>query len=64
MALETECLTPGANFSTSIGTKYISCRVTLPFELKINRDETKTLERLIHNQMELVLRSYFDGWQG
>ena len=62
MALETECLTPGTNFSISIGTKYISCRTILPFELKINEDEAKILEKLIHNQMELVLRSYFNGW--
>ena len=61
MALETKCLTPGANFSISIGTKYISCRATLPFELKMNEDEAKILERLVHNQIELVLRSYFNG---
>ena len=63
MALETKCLTPDANFSISIGTKYISCRVTLPFELKIDKDEAVIVENLIHNQMELVLRSYFnENW--
>ena len=61
MALKTKCLTPEAKYSTSIGTKYISCRVTLPFELEVCKDEAETLEKLIHNQLELVLRSYFHG---
>lgn len=59
MALETRCLTPDATFHTSIGTKYISVRVNLPFELKINEKEAKILEKLLHNQIELVLRPYF-----
>ena len=59
MALETKCLTPGANFHSSIGTKYISMRVVLPFELKINEEEAKLLDDLLHNQIELVLRTYF-----
>ena len=61
MAIGTKCLTPDAVFSTSIGSKYISCRVTLPFELEIDKDEAEILERLIHNQLELILRSYFNG---
>ena len=59
MALETKCLTPDAMFHTSIGTKYISTRVELPFELKIDEKEAETLEKLLHNQIELVLRPYF-----
>ena len=46
MALETKCLTPDAMFHTSIGTKYISTRITLPFELRIDEKEAKTLEKL------------------
>ena len=59
MALETKCLTPGANFHSNIGTKYISMRVGLPFELRISEEEAELLENLLHNQVELVLRTYF-----
>ena len=59
MALETNCLTPDAVFHTNIGTKYVSIRVSLPFELKISKEEAEMLEKLLHNQIELVLRPYF-----
>ena len=59
MALETKCLTPDTVFHTNIGTKYISARVVLPFELMINEKEAEILEKLLHNQIELVLRPYF-----
>ena len=59
MALETKCLTPDAMFHTNIGTQYINMRVSLPFELKVSREEAEILERLLHNQIELVLRPYF-----
>lgn len=59
MALKTECLTPDSVFHTSIGTKYISMRVCLPFELSINEEEAKLIEKLLHNQIEVVLRPYF-----
>ena len=59
MALETKCLTPNAVFHTNIGTKYITARVVLPFELNINEKEAEILEKLLHNQIELVLRPYF-----
>ena len=61
MALETKCLTPDANFITYIGEKVVSVDVELPFTLDIDKDESTTLEKLIHNQLELVLRSYFNG---
>ena len=59
MALETKCLTPETNFHINIGTKYISIRVVLPFELKVKEEEAEILEKLLHNQVELVLRPYF-----
>lgn len=59
MARETKCLTPDAVFHTNIGTKYISVRVALPFELSVNEKEAEILEKLLHNQIELVLRPYF-----
>ena len=61
MALETKCLTPDANFTTFISPRTIASTVNLPFELEIGEDEAVILEKLIHNQLELVLRSYFNG---
>ena len=61
MALETKCLTPDANFHTYIGDRLIAIDVELPFSLDIDKREATILEQLIHNQLELVLRSYFNG---
>ncbi len=61
MALETKCLTPEANFSSYITDRVVSAAIHLPFDLGIDSDEAKLLEKLIHNQLELVLRSYFNG---
>ena len=61
MALKTKCLTPDANFSTFISVRNIVTKVNLPFELEVDEDEAEILEKLIHNQLELVLRSYFNG---
>ena len=61
MALETKCLTPDANFATHIGERLIAIDVHLPFNLDLNEQDATLLEKLIHNQLELVLRSYFSG---
>ena len=61
MALETKCLTPDAKFVTHIGQHQIIIDVELPFSLDIDEEEAIVLEKLIHNQLELVLRSYFNG---
>ena len=61
MALETRCLTPDANFTTFISPRTIASTVNLPFKLEISEEEAVILEKLIHNQLELVLRSYFNG---
>ncbi len=60
MALKTKCLTPDAKFSSYITDRVVSAAVHLPFELDINAEEAELLEKLIHNQLELVLRSYFN----
>ena len=62
MALETRCLTPDAKFHTYIGERLIAIDVELPFKLDLNEQDATLLEKLIHNQLELVLRSYFNGW--
>jgi len=61
MALETKCLTPDAYFTTHIGERLIAIDIHLPFKLDLNEQDATLLEKLIHNQLELVLRSYFNG---
>jgi len=59
MANETRCLTPDAIYHIGIYPKLIFAKIELPLELDIDEEEAKVLETLIHNQIELVLRSYF-----
>ena len=59
MALETKCLTPDAIYHTAIVGNKVSVEVSLPFELDVTEEEAEILDRLMHNQLELVLRSYF-----
>jgi hypothetical protein len=63
MANPTKCLTSGANFTTHICPDRVSVSVQLPNkELKtLTEEEAVILETLIHNQMELVLRPYFNA---
>ena len=61
MARETKCLTPDANFSSYISDSTIGSFVHLPYKLDLDEKEAELLEKLIHNQLELVLRSYFNG---
>jgi len=62
MANPTKCLTSGATFTTRISPDRVSVSVELPNkELKtLTEKEAIILETLIHNQMELVLRPYFN----
>lgn len=59
MANETKCLTSGAVFHTDIRQRSVSVKVDLPFKLDVDKEEAEVLEILLHNQLELVLRSYF-----
>ena len=59
MALQTKCLTQDAIYRTAITGDKVSVEVSLPFELDVTEEEAEILERLVHNQLELVLRSYF-----
>jgi len=59
MAQETKCLTNGAHFHISVNPRTIDAMVELPFDLKVSEAEAEVLMRLIHNQLELVLRSYW-----
>ena len=59
MSQKTKCLTNGAIYHTHIHDSFVSVKVDIPFELNIGKKEAKILTKLIHNQMELVLRPYF-----
>jgi len=61
MANKTPCLTSGATFHTAINERDVAVLVDLPFKLEITDEEAEILETLIHNQMELILRPYFQN---
>lgn len=60
MANLTKCLTSGAIFNTHIREDKVSVNISLPFSIDLTKDEAIELETLIHNQMEIVLRPYFN----
>jgi len=60
VALETKCLTSGAIFHSKVWEGSVSVSVELPFKLDISEEEAELIERLMHNQLELVLRPYFN----
>ena len=61
VAQETKCLTSGAIFHTAINERILSVKVDLPFKLDISDEEASILERLLHNQIEVVLRYYYEN---
>mgnify|MGYP003140798515 FL=1 len=61
MAIETKCLTSDAVYYISISEKQVIAKVDLPFALDIDEPEAEVLEALIHNQLELILRSYYES---
>jgi len=64
MAQETKCLTSGAKFHIRVSSDhdFISVEVDLPTDTLEGVDETEAelISRLIHNQLEIVLRPYFE----
>ena len=61
MANSTKCLTSGAWFHIGVSEDGITAKVDLPFKLDIDEEEARIIETLVHNQLELVLRSYFES---
>tara|TARA_B100000700_G_C14480661_1_gene594989 strand:+ start:293 stop:532 length:240 start_codon:yes stop_codon:yes gene_type:complete len=65
MAQETKCLTSGAQFHIHIRSDIdsITAEVDLPTGTleSVDKKEAELLSRLIHNQLELVLRPYFEN---
>jgi len=54
-------LTSGAVFHIGINEAGITAKVDLPFKLDVSEEEAEIIEVLVHNQLELVLRSYFES---
>ena len=61
MAQKTKCLTSDAVFHTAISEDKVSISVDLPFKLDISEAEAEVLTRLLHNQLEVVLRYYWSS---
>lgn len=63
MSQQTKCLTSGAQFHIYINSAKdnIKAEVELPRGVmkNIDQEEAELLTKLIHNQLELVLRPYF-----
>ena len=64
MAQETKCLTSGAQFHIRVNSDhdFVAVEVELPANTleEVDEEEAELLSRLIHNQLELVLRPYFE----
>ena len=64
MAQKTKCLTSGAKFHIRVSSDhdFVSAEVDLPTDTLsgVDEEEAEILSRLIHNQLELVLRPYFE----
>ena len=61
MALETDCLTSGCTYHTYIGKMYIEVAVELPVTLDLSAEEAEEVEKLLHNQVELVIAYVLKG---
>ena len=53
------CKTPGANFHISIGPQAVSCRVDIPFDLRLTKEDAISLENKIHDALEDVLQVHW-----
>jgi hypothetical protein len=58
-ALATDCMTPEAQYSTSISSHKVGISVELPVDLHLTEAAASQLEKNLHNAAELVLAQYF-----
>ena len=61
MALETNCLTSGCTYHTYVGETHIEVAVDLPVTLDLSAEEAEEVEKLLHNQVELVIAYVLKG---
>ena len=55
-----KCKTPGAHFHIGIGPQLVICKVDIPFELDLTKDDALSLENKIHDALEGVLQEYWN----
>jgi hypothetical protein len=55
MALETECLTDGCVYHTHVGPEHLDVTVDFPTTLELTKEQAGQIEKLLHNQVELVI---------
>lgn len=56
-----KCLTPAAQYSTHIGGREVSIKVTLPFDLELTKDKSEKLEADLHYAVEELISPLFKG---
>ncbi len=59
MAIESECLTPGAVYKMHLSEDQLLVQVEFGSEMDLSEEEASLLEILIHNQLELVLSKFW-----
>lgn len=68
--MDNECKTPGAKYHINIGPHVVSCKVEIPFDLNLKKDDVIRLERQVHAAIEGVLsprwpkqsKNPWEGW--
>jgi len=53
------CLTPDTFYNISISDREINLQIKLPMDLKLTEAEAESLDKNLHNAVELVLAMYF-----
>ena len=61
MALETNCLTSGCTYHTYVGETLVNVCVEFPARLDLSEEEAEEVEKLLHNQVELVIAYVLEG---
>ena len=59
MAIESECLTPGAVYKMHLSEDQLLVQVEFGSGMDLSEEEASLLEILIHNQLELVLSKFW-----
>lgn len=56
---ESECQTPGANYTFETSDRSVTSTVTLPFKLDLTEEQVKKLENELHDALEQVFKQFF-----
>lgn len=64
MAIESDCLTPGAIYKIHVSEDQLLIEVDFGKSMDLSEEEASLLEILTHNQLELVLSKFWKGEEG